>query len=117
MKDNPPKHPEYKSPKGGDRKVKNPNGRGSGWVDSKGRVWVPTDHKGTHAPHWDRELPGGGHENVYPYMNTSININNGDFIRGGLIVGGVVIIIIDVLTVPSGEGFIGVEMIRRAIAQ
>jgi RHS repeat-associated protein len=66
LKRNPPNHPEYESPKGGDRKVKNPNGKGTGWLDRKGRVWVPTDHKGTHAPHWDREIPGGGYDNVYP---------------------------------------------------
>ena len=33
--------------------MRNPNGRGTGWVDRNGRVWVPDDHDGTHAPHWD----------------------------------------------------------------
>ncbi len=116
MKKNPPKHPDYKSPKGGDRKVRNPNGKGSGWIDGKGRVWVPTDHKGTHAPHWDRELPGGGHENVYPYMNPGWNITPEDILRGVVIVGGAAVIIFDIVTIPSGEGMIGVEMIRRAVA-
>lgn len=47
--------------------VKNPNGKGSGWIDKDGRVWIPTDHGGTHAPHWDRQEPkGGGYTNVYP---------------------------------------------------
>lgn len=116
MKKNPTKHPDYKSPKGGDRKVRNPNGKGSGWVDGKGRVWVPTDHKGTHAPHWDREIPGGGHENVYPYMNPGFSITPEQFIKGAIIVGGAAIIIFDIVTIPSGEGLIGVEMIRRAVA-
>jgi len=116
MRDNPPDHPDYKSPKGGDRKVRNPNGNGWGWLDNKGRVWVPTDHKGTHAPHWDRELPDGSHENVYPFNNPSYNITPEDILRGLVIVGGVAIIIFDIFTIPSGEGMIGVEMIRRAVA-
>jgi hypothetical protein len=66
IKKGPPKHPEFKSPKGGDRKVKNPNGSGTGWVDNNGDVWVPTDHNGTHAPHWDKQSPGGKNTNVYP---------------------------------------------------
>jgi hypothetical protein len=68
LKKGPPKHPDFKSPKGGDRKVKNPNGKGTGWVDKDGDVWVPTDHNGTHAPHWDRQHPGGKHTNVYPVL-------------------------------------------------
>jgi RHS repeat-associated protein len=70
MKKNPPDHPDYKSPKGGDRKVRNPNGSGSGWIDDKGRVWVPSDNKGNHAPHWDRQIPGGGYDNVYPMFQS-----------------------------------------------
>ncbi|WP_373278990.1 polymorphic toxin type 37 domain-containing protein [Amantichitinum ursilacus] len=38
-----PGEPEgFVDPKGGEDWVKNPNGRGSGWKDSKGNVWVPT---------------------------------------------------------------------------
>lgn len=48
--------------------MKNPNGKGSGWIDDKGRVWVPSDNKGNHAPHWDRQKPGGGYENIYPSL-------------------------------------------------
>lgn len=119
MRDNPPSHPDYKSPKGGDRKVRNPNGSGSGWIDDKGRVWVPTDHKGTHAPHWDREIPGGGHENVYPFINpTPWYVPSAETIRNTLMYGtitvGVGIIIFDIVTIPSGEGLIGVQMIRMA---
>ena len=32
---------------------------------------MPTDHRGTHSPHWDREEPDGDHENVYPYLQPS----------------------------------------------
>ena len=58
----------FEDPKGGEDWVRNPNGRGYGWRDSKGNVWVPTNpgdlaHGG---PHWDVELPGGGYVNVYP---------------------------------------------------
>ena len=49
------------------KKVKNPNGKGSGWPDSKGRVWIPDDYKGTHAPHYDVQDPkNGGYTTVYP---------------------------------------------------
>ncbi|MDM5182148.1 polymorphic toxin type 37 domain-containing protein, partial [Massilia sp. DJPM01] len=42
--------------------------KGSGWVDDKGNVWVPTGpgdlaHGG---PHWDVQNAGGGYINVYP---------------------------------------------------
>ena len=56
--------------------VKNPNGPGRGWIDSKGNVWVPTGTAGAPGtgtvgeahggPHWDVQLPNGGHYNVYP---------------------------------------------------
>lgn len=49
-----------------------PNGRGAGWIDAGGNVWVPTgpasgstgDAHG--GPHWDVQKPGGGYDNVYP---------------------------------------------------
>jgi RHS repeat-associated protein len=52
----------FVSPKGGDRWVPNPNGRGMGWEASDGRVWVPTGwgnapHGG---PHWDVQDPRTG---------------------------------------------------------
>ena len=38
-----------------------------GWKDKKGHVWEPTDHNGTHAPHWDVQNPStGNHTPVYP---------------------------------------------------
>lgn len=85
IKNKPPEHPDYKAPKGGARKVKNPNGTGTGWVDKDGHVWVPTDHKGTHAPHWDKQNPKGGHTNVYPteYIKPIIHTS----IEAGIIYG------------------------------
>ncbi|MFZ4454999.1 MAG: polymorphic toxin type 37 domain-containing protein [Bacteroidales bacterium] len=75
MKDSPPDHPDYKAPKSGARKVRNPNGSGSGWIDRKGRVWVPEDHDGTHGPHWDRQNPkGGGYERVYPNAQPDVDM-------------------------------------------
>lgn len=58
----------YRPPKNWDGKnVRNPNGRGAGYPDDKGRVWIPTDHNGTHAPHWDVQDPQtGDHEPIYP---------------------------------------------------
>lgn len=56
------------SPKRGDDWVRNPNGRGNGWLDADGNVWVPTGPGGeAHGgPHWDVQTPGGGYINVYP---------------------------------------------------
>jgi hypothetical protein len=58
----------FVDPKGGDRWSPNPNGRGSGWEDRNGNVWVPTGQGGeAHGgPHWDVQRPGGGYDNVYP---------------------------------------------------
>ena len=64
-KDVPPDHPDYKPPKKGPQKKKNPNGKGNGWVDSQGNVWVwdPNMHGG---PGWVVQEPGGGHSHAYP---------------------------------------------------
>ncbi|WP_216893818.1 polymorphic toxin type 37 domain-containing protein [Nocardia alni] len=58
----------FTPPKGGDRWVPAPNGRGFGWEDAGGNVWVPTGpgalaHGG---PHWDVQEKSGGYTNVYP---------------------------------------------------
>jgi RHS repeat-associated protein len=75
MRENPPNVPGFVSPKSGDRKVRNPNGDGTGWLDKKGRVWVPDDHRGTHAPHWDvQDEKGGGYTTVYPSVSTTVGI-------------------------------------------
>ena len=53
------------------KKVRSPNGRGYGWPDNKGNVWVPTgpevpgnDPHG--GPHWDVQGPKGRYKNIYP---------------------------------------------------
>lgn len=58
----------FKDPKTGEKWVKNPNGRGSGWLDADGNVWVPTGWGGSAhgGPHWDVQDPEGGNDNVYP---------------------------------------------------
>ena len=63
----PTKEQGYKPPKNWNgEKVRNPNGSGSGYPAKNGDVWVPTNHKGTHAPHWDVQHPDGTHTPVYP---------------------------------------------------
>ena len=61
----PPDHPNYKPPKKGDKRVKNPNGEGTGWVDKNGEVWVytPKMHGGEG---WTVQNPDGGHWHAYP---------------------------------------------------
>ncbi|MEO1248060.1 MAG: RHS repeat-associated core domain-containing protein, partial [Pseudomonadota bacterium] len=58
----------FEDPKGGEDWVPNPNGRGNGWLDADGNVWVPTGPGGeAHGgPHWDVQKPGRGYVNVYP---------------------------------------------------
>ncbi len=73
--------PDYEDPKGGPNWVPNPNGRGYGWEDASGNVWVPTGqgdlaHGG---PHWDVQDPrSGDYENVYP-KPSSFSSSNTDF--------------------------------------
>jgi hypothetical protein len=65
LKKSPPNHPDYKAPKSGPRTTNHP--RGKGWVDRDGRTWIPDDHGGTHAPHWDvQPKKGPGYETKYP---------------------------------------------------
>jgi RHS repeat-associated protein len=58
----------FVGPKGGDNWVRNPNGKGWGWEDASGDVWVPTGLGGlAHGgPHWDVQTPGGGYRNQRP---------------------------------------------------
>lgn len=85
MKTNPPNVPGYKPPKSGARWVRNPNGRGMGWIVRNGRVWVPGDHDGTHAPHWDVQDPkGGGYTPVYPSVSTATKVGVGAAIGIGI---------------------------------
>ncbi len=49
-----------------------------GWVDKNGNIWVPDDHCGTHAPHWDVQLEKGpGYRTVYPTVETTIKVGVG----------------------------------------
>lgn len=48
------------------KKVRNPNGRGYGWPDDEGNVWVPSGPNGHGCPHWDVQLPNGDHRNIVP---------------------------------------------------
>ena len=58
----------FADPKGGENWVPNPNGRGYGWEDKNGNVWVPTGQGGAAhgGPHWDVQIPGGDYINVRP---------------------------------------------------
>lgn len=62
----PPDHPKFEPPKkGGNRKVKNPNGKGRGWESKDGGVWVPTP--GMHGGDgWTVQYPDGSHWHAYP---------------------------------------------------
>ena len=64
-RNSPPDHPDFTPPKGGNKKVRNPNGKGWGWIDAKGNVWVwePRMHGGKG---WSIQEPGGGHGHAYP---------------------------------------------------
>lgn len=60
----------FEDPKGGEEWAPNTNGRGYGWKDKNGDVWVPTGpKKGSRQgkPHWDVQNPKtGGHKNIFP---------------------------------------------------
>ena len=60
----------FEDPKGGENWVPNPNGKGYGWEDSKGNIWVPTGKGGAAhgGPHWDVQTPGNSRDyrNVRP---------------------------------------------------
>lgn len=60
----PPDHPNFKPPKGGNRRVKNPNGKGNGWLSKDGGVWVwtPKMHGGEG---WTVQYPNGSHSHAY----------------------------------------------------
>jgi len=55
--------------------VKNPNGKGYGYPDKEGNVWMPTGIGGSQSgttgvahggTHWDVQMKNGKHQNVYP---------------------------------------------------
>ncbi|WP_428330285.1 DUF6443 domain-containing protein [Mucilaginibacter sp.] len=60
--------PQYDAPKGGPRKVN--HNRGKGWLDDRGRTWIPETHDGNEAPHWDvQPEKGRGYKRVFPKNN------------------------------------------------
>jgi len=103
---------------------------GSGRYKKGGRYrhWDTTPG---HLPHWDEgDKKGDRHKNIYPF-STCLALADacGECLAAtadaiadaaaaalpGVLVGvGVVIIIVDVVTVPSGEGACGVLLIRAA---
>jgi len=49
------------------KKVKSPNGRGWGYPDKNGKVWVPSGPNGHGGPHWDVQYPNGvDYDNIVP---------------------------------------------------
>ena len=68
----------FQPPSGGEQWVPSPNGRGYGWLDDNGNVWVPTGWAGAPGtgttgpahggPHWDVQNPNNPNQpvNVYP---------------------------------------------------
>jgi hypothetical protein len=58
----------YRPPKKWDgKKVKTKNGRGYGYPDEKGDIWVPSGPNGHGGPHWDVQNQNGtSYKNVYP---------------------------------------------------
>ena len=83
-----------------------------GWIDRNGRVWVPDDHKGSHAPHWDVQNPkGGGYTPVYLFVQPCIHPSsrfsfpsfsiNPTVLKAGAIIGvGILIILSDGAAAP-----------------
>ena len=87
----PPDSPNFKPPKGGNRRVRDPNGSGKGWLDKKGNVWVwtPNMHGGEG---WTVQYPNGGHHHEYPdghirgaKMQTEYTPPTWDRVLGGLV--------------------------------
>ena len=87
MKKNPPNTwvPGYVPPKSGPRWTHSPGGKDKGWIDRKGDVWVPDDHNGTHAPHWDVQWKNGeDYHTVYPAVQTTTTVSVGALILVGV---------------------------------
>ena len=65
-KKNPPNHPDFKPPKkGGNQRVRNPNGQNKGWLSKDGGVWVPDDDMDG-GEGWVVQYPNGEHWHAYP---------------------------------------------------
>jgi len=103
------------------------------WEGKGGRkiTWDDRSHgtgqdrgQGVQGGHWDDESsdnrwnPDGsllpGSEDLKRSCTSSSSSDVGFWVGTGLVVGGVAIIAFDIVTVPSGEGILGVGMIARA---
>ena len=61
-----PKDRPKRGPGSDGKPVKNPHGRGKGWIDDKGFIWTPSGVDGHGGKHWDVVDKNGGHRNIYP---------------------------------------------------
>ncbi len=93
-----PDHPDYKPPKGGGRKVKNPNGNGRGWLGHDGGVWVWTP-KMHGDPGWTVQYPNGKHKHAYPgggvrshYQTNQNMATSAIMLTGGVLFTGLLIV-------------------------
>lgn len=103
------------APKGGRPRWNLPDGDIIEWDGQHGEL-ERYNRRGKHKGVWDSQgiqqkdaVPG---RRIEPFINPEI-IRQGIVI--GVVVGVAAIIVFDIVTVPSGEGLIGVEMIRRAL--
>lgn len=103
-------------PKGGRPRWKLPNGDIGEWDGRHGEIerYNPKGkHKGVWDPNGNQIKPPVPGRTIDPWSMPAFS--NQDLIRGGVILIGVSFIIFDIVTVPSGEGLIGVRMIMGAI--
>ncbi len=104
-------------PKGGRPRWRLPDGDIGEWDGQHGEVEVYNPrgkHKGVWDPDGKQKKPPVSGRTIDPYFNLSPELYR-QIITGGLIVGGAAIIIFDIITIPSGEGMVGVMMINKAI--
>jgi len=105
-------------PKGGRPRWKLPDGDIGEWDGQHGEVerYNPRGkHKGVWDPQGKQIKPPVPGRTIDPYFSPNPELFR-QIVTGGLIVGGAAIIIFDIVTIPSGEGMMGVMMINRALA-
>jgi hypothetical protein len=105
-------------PKGGRPRWKLPDGDIGEWDGQHGELerYNPRGkHKGVWNPEGKQIKPPVPGRTIDPYFSPNPELFR-QIVTGGLIVGGAAIIIFDIMTIPSGEGMVGVMMINRALA-
>lgn len=105
-------------PKGGRPRWRLPDGDIGEWDGQHGEVEIYNPrgkHKGVWTPEGNQKKPRVPGRTIEPYVSPNPELFR-QIVTGGLIVGGAAIILIDILTIPTGEGMIGVMMINRAFA-